>query len=168
MRKPYEHGLDAHYEFVHSSGRRIIAQTYLEFVHMQGHHDKSTIAKVPAFMKTGANGSFDKRYWSSYERRGYREYRGFPSKEQHEAENRMNRIWEAAKGYERLFPTDLSSSHPICRLHTGYYGCGMRRFLAEVANHANMVGDRETWDKAEDMQSLFTGNQILLPYKIAS
>ena len=70
------------YQFTHKSGRKIIAQTNSEFYHMQGHKSD----KVPAYLKTGKEGQFEREYWSSQQvRLGYKEWRGWANKEQHES-----------------------------------------------------------------------------------
>lgn len=155
-----EDSLAFHYYFTHKSGRKMIAQTSSEFYHMQGY--KSTDSKIPAYMKSD-KGEFERDYWGSQQvRLGYKEWRGFPSKEQHDAEEKMNKIWELCKGHEKLF--NSASNPKMSRLHTGYYGCGMRRFVAELENHAIMMGDEELYKKTKD--GVLRGNMLCLPYRV--
>lgn len=153
------------YHFTHKSGRKIIAQSDTEFFHMQmgkwGNNDK-----IPAYLRTGKDGKFEKDFWGGQQiRLGFQEWRakGNANSEQYAFENKLNKFWEAAVGYEKLFPTDLTSKHRHSKLHTGYWGCSMKRFLAEVANHANMQGNLELYNKAQKALEWFRGNQLCLP-----
>lgn len=151
------------YYFTHKSGRKVIAQSDAEFFHMQGGKWGD---KVPAYLRTGSKGEFEKKSWGSQQiRLGFQEWRpkGNANANQHAFEQKLNKFWEAAVGYEKLFPTDLTSRLRHSRLETGYWGCSMRRFLSEVMNHANMQGDRTTYDKAQEAQRWYSRNQLCLP-----
>lgn len=152
------------YYFTHKSGRKVIAQSDAEFFHMQGHTRTST--KIPEYLRTGSKGEFEKKSWASQQiRLGFVAWRpkGNAGPKQYEFESKLNKFWSAAVGYEKLFPTDLTSRHRFSKLQTGYWGCSMRRFLSEVMNHANMQGDASTYYKAQAAQELFSRNQLCLP-----
>lgn len=149
--------LSSKYYFTHKSGVKIIAQTITEFFHMQGFKSKD----VPEYMKN-AKGEFDKYPWGGQQvRLGYKEWRNNPGKEQYEAELRSDNFWKKCIGYERL-GNNTSKTCRDSRLTFGYFGCPLRSFLRNMANHAVMMGDKEAYDKAHSLQP--RGNQLLLTY----
>lgn len=143
-------GLDAMYAFTHQSGRQYIAQSWAEFTVLQM---RQPDRKVPDMVN-----KFIHPKWSgpTYHRHGYAEFPRFPSREQREAEDRINKVWDACKGFEKLFQTPGFS-----RLSTGYYSSGIHKFLACIGNHAIMMGDAVLYHKSQAMMP--TGNILCLP-----
>lgn len=155
-----EDSLAFHYYFTHKSGRKIIAQTSAEFFFMQGHGNGN---KVPKHL-VGADGKFEADPWRgrNHVRVGYKEWRNNPSTEQYQAEKSVEIFWRRCVGYEKLF-TNHSGTPRDSRLSFGYYGCPLRHFLRNMANHAIMMGDREAYDKAISLHP--QGNMLCLPWK---
>lgn len=145
------------YTFTHKSGRKIIAQTSTEFYHMQGHPSKN----VPEYLKN-KDGKFENNIWSSnYNRLGFNPWRGNAGTLQYQSEEKLNKIWNACKGYERLFNSFNDKHHS--RLHTGYFGCPLRRFIAELSNISIMLGDKDLYNKSHKDLLTFNNNMLLLP-----
>lgn len=160
-----ENSLAFKYQFEHKSGRKIIAQSDAEFYHMQGHtRDKD----IPLYLKTGKKGEFEDNSWrhGSYSNISFKSWAGFANSKQYAAEEKLNKFWNNAIGYEKLFPTDLTSKFKNTKLSIGYFGCPLKRFLAEIKNQANMEGNKELYDRADNCSKLLYSNQYCLPEHI--
>jgi len=134
------------YQFTHKSGRKYIAQSNAEFYALQ--MNRLNDPTLPEVVK---NFQYAPWTYTSYNRLGYREFPKTPSKEQNEADERINKFWNAAAPARKL--------PERCYMYTGYFGSGVLTFLAGQANHAIMMGDEEGYYKA---RSLFPGSRNML------
>lgn len=153
----FEDTLGAHYHFTHKSGRKVIAQTSTEFHSLQMGKEWSkknkTEDKLPVYLR-----EFEKAWGGGEERLGYKEWRNWVP-EFTKVEDKLNKFWAGAKGFEKLFK---SEDGKYSRLTSGWYGCPLKRFLAEIQNQAIMEGNMEQWQRAYSLMP--SGNQLLLTY----
>jgi hypothetical protein len=120
MEKTYEY--TATYTFTHiKSGRKVIAQNWCEFHELQRNND---------YDQNTRNGFCNYIPWLS---------------STNDIENRINKFWEGAAGYEKCGRIDC----------TGICGNPIRVVLKNMRNHAAMQGDKDLYNKLNELDKYY-------------